>query len=300
MPHVTHTVTETELPLLTQLARIVEDDLAERLGRLDLPENLLSAVRYSVLDGGKRLRPVLTLLSCDAVLGRHAPALPAAAAIELIHCFSLVHDDLPAMDDDALRRGRPTLHIEAGEAMAILGGDIMVSLAFEIINQVDLPGERRSELTIELARATSAMIVGQVHDTLGGFPADLSDEQKLERTHRNKTGALLRCSCRLGAICASADENQLRALTDYGEAIGLMYQIVDDLLDITQTSEHLGKATGKDLSAGKITYPGLHGIEESRKEIDRLHDIARKALTPLGPAAGGLADLCDFMAVRSR
>ena len=186
--------------MLSDLAGIIERDLAERLDRFDLPVHLLDAVQYSVLNGGKRLRPILTLLSCNAVGGESAAALPAACAMEFIHCFSLVHDDLPAMDDDDLRRGRPTLHVHAGEAMAILAGDVMVSMAFESINQAELQGEVRSRMTLELGKATSAMIAGQVYDTLGGFPDENPDEQNLSLIHNNKTGALINCACRLGGM----------------------------------------------------------------------------------------------------
>lgn len=288
------------MPLLTDLARRVERDLAQRIDRATLPENLREAIRYAALNGGKRLRPILTLLSCQAAGRPLEAAFPAGAALELVHCFSLVHDDLPAMDDDSLRRGRPTLHIHAGEAMAILAGDVMLSLAFEIIDQSELTEPQRCRLARELASATTAMIAGQVYDTLGGFDGDLTDDEKLLLTHRNKTGALIRGACRMGAICAGADEARMRALSTYGEAIGLMFQIVDDLLDVTQTAEHIGKATGKDLSAGKRTFPGLHGIEASRKEIARLEGEALEALASLDDDAGPLAELCRILAVRTR
>ena len=279
----------------------IERDLAERLDAADLPDNLRQAVRYSALDGGKRLRPALVLLSCDAVAGRRRDALPAAAAIELIHCFSLVHDDLPAMDDDHLRRGKPTLHVHAGEAMAILAGDVMVSLAFDFISRCHLDFARRANLTAELAHATTAMIAGQVYDTLGGFPASSSKAiDRLHIVHRNKTGALLRAACRMGAICGGATPPQLDALTTYGETMGLMFQIVDDLLDVTQAAEHIGKATGKDQSAGKLTFPGLLGIEASRREIDRLRDAACRAIGDFNQLAEPLRNVCDVMAVRTK
>lgn len=279
----------------------IERDLAQRLDSARLPDNLRQAVRYSALDGGKRLRPALVLLCCDAVGGTRSDALAAAGAIELIHCFSLAHDDLPAMDDDDLRRGKPSLHVHAGEAMAILAGDVMVSLAFEFISGSGLDGLRRANLSAELAQATTAMIAGQVYDTLGGFSASESKPiDRLHIIHRNKTGALLRAACRMGAICGCATPAQLASLTHYGETMGLMFQIVDDLLDVTQSAEHIGKATGKDQSAGKLTFPGLLGIEESRREIDRLRDAACHAITDFGPPAQPLRDLCDAMAVRTK
>ena len=246
--------------MLSDLTGIIERDLSDRLDRLELPRNMLEAVRYAVLGAGKRLRPILTLLSCEAVGGDQSSALPAASALELIHCFSLVHDDLPAMDDDDLRRGRATLHIHAGEAMAILAGDVMHSLAFEIINKTDMSDEIRTILTSELARATTSMIAGQVYDTLGGFPEQCSEAEKLLLIHHNKTGALIRCACRFGAYCGGASESQITALDDYGQAIGFMFQIVDDLLDVTQSAEHIGKVTGKDTAKGKITYPDLTNL----------------------------------------
>ena len=297
---VTRTKTESGIPVLTDLARLVEADLAERIEQLNLPDNLLDALRYACLSGGKRLRPVLTLLSCKALGGSHEAAFPAAAALELIHNFSLVHDDLPGMDDDDMRRGRSTLHIHTNEAMAILTGDIMISIGFEIIAQSDLPDSQCSLLTFELARATTAMITGQVYDTLGGFPSEISDSDRLTLMHRNKTGALIRGACRLGAICGKADSSQLDTLTDFGETIGLMFQIVDDLLDVTQSAEHIGKATGKDQSAGKLTFPGLFGIEASREKILTLQAHALESINPLGPPAAPLGELCNYLAVRTR
>ena len=265
-----------------------------------MPENLAEAVRYAVLGGGKRLRPGLVVLCCEATCGERALSLDPAAAIELIHAFSLVHDDLPAMDDDDLRRGRPTLHVHAGEALAILAGDVMVSLAFELIARADLDADRRIQIVAELAHATTAMINGQVLDTLGGFPHGLSDSEQLHLIHRNKTGALIRASCRMGAICGEASSNALAAITRYGEAMGLMFQIVDDVLDVTQSTEHTGKATGKDQAAGKLTFPGLLGVAGSRKEVVRFQREAHDSLGTFGPHAQPLRDLCDLMAVRTK
>lgn len=290
----------SSLDFFQKAASEIERDLERRLAQAELPENLLEAVRYSVLGGGKMLRPVLTLLCCEAVGGRRAEALAPAAAMELIHAFSLVHDDLPAMDDDDLRRGRPTLHIHTNEAMAILAGDVMVSMAFQFISQASLDAGKKTALAEELSAATTAMIAGQVYDTLGGFPMGLNDHDRLHLIHRNKTGALLRAACRMGGICAGASASQLDCLTRYGEAMGLMFQIVDDLLDVTQSAEHIGKATGKDQTAGKLTFPGLLGIPGSRKEVFRLQDIAQQALAPLGSNAQPLTELCNSMAVRTK
>jgi geranylgeranyl diphosphate synthase type II len=294
-------VTDAPPTVLHDLATEVELALADRLESAELPENLREAVRYGVLGPGKRLRPALALLSCEAVGGPRAAAIPAAVALELIHCFSLVHDDLPAMDDDDLRRGRPTLHVHAGEAMAILAGDVMVSLAFQCLATAPgLDDGVRAALTAELAGGTTGMIAGQVYDTLGGFPDGCTDRERLDRIHHNKTGALLRAACRMGAIAGGASPRTLERLTRYGEAIGIMFQIVDDLLDVTQSAEHIGKATGKDQSAGKLTFPGLLGIEASRAEVRRLKDQAHDALEHLGDAAAPLRSLCDYMAVRTR
>jgi len=278
----------------------IEADLARRIEAMAGPEALREAVAYSVLGGGKRLRPVLTLLACESVGGRRDDARASAAAMELIHCFSLVHDDLPAMDDDDLRRGRPTLHVHAGEAMAILAGDVMMSLAFEWIADGGLPDGTTGRLTRLLAEATTAMIAGQVLDTFGGFPTGLSPAQQLDLVHRQKTAALIRTACTMGGVCGGASSRQLEALGAYGEAIGIMFQVVDDLLDETQTAEHIGKATGKDRDAGKLTWPGVHGLDACHREAERLRRAAHAALAPLGPPAEPLAAVCDYLAIRTR
>lgn len=305
--------------------------ITEPVGRIDaylrsfvqsalLPENLSSAVLYSLLGPGKRLRPLLVWHSAAAAGGPGEGALPAAAAMELVHAFSLVHDDLPGIDNDDLRRGRSTLHRHTSEAMAILAGDAMLTQAFQILVEQVRSAPLAVALVRELTSATSAMIAGQVYDTLGGFPNAVEgrkpdDAAKLELVHHNKTGALIRASCRMGAMCAIAgssgggggvggaltdDHPILRALTGYGEAIGLMFQIVDDLLDVTQTTDHLGKKSGKDQDAGKLTYPGVFGIERSRAEVARLKDAALAALADQGAGAEPLRQLCTYMAVRSR
>jgi geranylgeranyl pyrophosphate synthase len=289
-----------EPAVLSGLVAEIEADLATRIETVDGPTALRDALAYAVLGAGKRLRPVLTLLSCEAVGGEREQGLAAASAIELIHAFSLVHDDLPAMDDDALRRGQPTLHVHAGEAMAILTGDVMMSLAFEWITDEDSDGDTAARLVRTLAEATSYMIAGQVYDTLGGFPAGLTEPEQLQLVHFNKTAALIRAACRLGAVCGAASAKDLASLTSYGEAVGMMFQIVDDLLDVTATAEHVGKATGKDLQAGKLTFPGVHGTDASRTEVRRRRDEAHDALAPLGRSAEHLLELCDFMAVRTR
>lgn len=281
----------------------VEAFLADMIERRALPTNLAAAIRYALLGGGKRLRPILVVRCCEAVGGTMGQALPPAAAIELIHTFSLVHDDLPAMDDDDLRRGRATLHKYTSEAMAILAGDAMTSLAFELLAACGLAS---SQLCLELARATTDMIAGQVYDTLPDFDPSTPAMQKLRTIHKHKTGALIRCACRMGAIAGGASDAQLVSVTEFADAIGLMFQVVDDLLDVTATTEQLGKAAGKDAGKGKLTYPGLLGIDESRRHILRLQADAHGALQRLGSAGASgegvdaLKQLCDYMAVRSR
>jgi geranylgeranyl pyrophosphate synthase len=227
-------------------------------------------------------------------------ALAPAAAIELVHCFSLVHDDLPAMDDDDLRRGRPTLHRHTNEAMAILAGDAMSSLAFELIVTRIADPVLACSLVRELSIATNDMIAGQVYDTLPDFAPGTSDMTKLTTIHHHKTGALLRCSCRMGALVGKASPDRLAAMTAYGKAVGLMFQVVDDLLDVTQTTEHLGKTAKKDEAQGKMTYPSVMGVDKTRAEVARLHAEALAALEPLGAPAQPLRDLCHYMATRSR
>ncbi len=288
-------------PMILQAVRAeIEADLAQRVDALQEPQPLREAIRYALLGSGKRLRPALTLLCCEAAGGRRDDARAAGAALELIHTFSLVHDDLPAMDDDQLRRGQPTLHVQAGEAMAILAGDAMMSLAFQWIADGTADSTTTSQLTQTLAEATTRMIVGQVYDTLGGFSPELSDAQRLQLIHQNKTAALLRAACRMGGICGGANEAQLQALTDYGEAIGVMFQVVDDLLDITQTTEHVGKVTGKDQQAGKLTSPSVLGAPASRAEVDQRRRDAHAALLGLGESAQPLIELCEYMAVRTK
>jgi geranylgeranyl diphosphate synthase type II len=285
---------------------VIERYLDEYSASADLPPNLKEAIRYSLLGPGKRLRPLLVWHCCAAVGGSPEDSLPASAAIEFIHAFSLVHDDLPGMDDDDLRRGRPTLHRHTTEAMAILAGDAMLTLAFQVILQRVKSPVLAGALVKEVGEGTSAMIAGQVYDTLGGFEPGTSGAQRLERIHRNKTGALIRASCRMGGLCGLGDavgpkaQETILALTAYAEDIGLMFQIVDDLLDVTQTTAHLGKKANKDEDAGKLTYPGVHGIDRSRTEVRELHAAALKALEPLGRAAEPLREIASYMAVRTR
>jgi geranylgeranyl diphosphate synthase type II len=272
------------------------------------PAKLLEAIDYSLMAGGKRLRPAL-VLECAKACGQQEPSDPrspapgwtsavaAAAAMELIHTFSLVHDDLPAMDDDDLRRGRPTNHKVFGEAMAILAGDAMTTIAFEIL-ATDAHPSVATALIRELAAASGpeGMIGGQVIDMdANDRPANLAD---LQRLHRMKTGALLTASCRMGAIAAGADSTKLAGLDAYGRHLGLAFQIVDDILDQTATAEQIGKATGKDAAKGKVTYPVLIGLPASREQAQHHLAAALAAIAPLGDRSAGLAGLVRFAVER--
>lgn len=291
--------TQIDKAALTEPVEAVERFMQGFIERRSLPGNLRDAIAYSLLGGGKRLRPILCVRACQAVGGQTEQALPPAAAIEMIHAFSLVHDDLPAMDDDDLRRGRPTLHKHTNEAMAILAGDGMMGLAFELVLTEVRPPALAARIGHELAQATNDMIAGQVYDTLPDFAADIDPLEKLKIIHRHKTGALIRCACRMGAIAGGGSEEQLHALTTFGEDIGLMFQVMDDLLDVTQSTEHLGKTAGKDAEQDKATYPALLGLDETRATVARLHEASLAALEPLGAAARPLRDLTAYMARRT-
>jgi geranylgeranyl diphosphate synthase type II len=266
------------------------------------PHRLVEAIQYSLLAGGKRLRPTLVLECCNACLAKPdarktASALASAAAMEFVHTFSLVHDDLPAMDDDDLRRGRPTNHKVYGEAMAILAGDAMVTMAFEIL-ATDAEPAVIGTLVKELAIASGpeGMIGGQVLD-IDGESQSLTLEQ-LQTVHRMKTGALLVASCRMGAISAGAGESQLNAVTEYGRHLGLAFQIIDDVLDVTSTPEQMGKATNKDAAKGKNTYPVLMGLDASQREAQHQLNLALDSVNELGTAADGLRHLAKFVVER--
>jgi geranylgeranyl pyrophosphate synthase len=281
-------------------ARAVDAYLAGWIDARPLPAHLREAAAYAVLGPGKRVRPTLVIRSAEAVSGAAEAALAPAAAVELVHAFSLVHDDLPSLDDDDLRRGRPTLHRKAGEAMAVLAGDVLLGLAVELVAERVCPPERAHSIGRELIRACNDMIAGQVQDTVPRFPDGTPPRERLETIHRLKTAALIRASCRMGGLAAGAREMQLAALTGYGEALGLMFQVVDDLLDVTQTTAHLGKQAGKDAGRHKLTYPALVGIESSRREVARLRDEALAALESLGGPAEPLRRLARDLATRTR
>lgn len=301
MPTRDDMTTSATSPTDAELIAWVDERLRDVLMSMELPSGLRDAIAYALFGGGKRVRPILCLRACEAVGGSAEDAVSAAGALELIHCFSLVHDDLPAMDDDDLRRGRPTLHKHTNEAMAILAGDAMTAMAFYLLAQRPHPDPGVGmELVRTLSSSTSAMIAGQVYDTMGGFAADEPDMQRLRRTHGNKTAALLQAAGSMGGLCARAQPEDLMRLTTYAYALGLMFQAVDDLLDVTQSTETVGKQTGKDAAAGKLTYPGLLGIDGTRAEIAKLLEQALAAIEPLGPPAEPLRQMARHLATREK
>ncbi len=263
------------------------------------PATLHKAMRYSLFAGGKRLRPILALAAAEACGGAVSEALPAACAVECIHTYSLVHDDLPCMDDDDLRRGRPTSHKVFGEGVAVLAGDALQSIAFEIL-ALAAPTKRYSTAALigELAGASGSkwLIGGQVADLEGEGRKITGGE--LRYIHRCKTAALLTASLRLGAMSANATAARLASLTDFGQALGLAFQVIDDILDVTQTTEKLGKTAGKDAEATKATFPAVYGLARSRAEAHRLTTAAHVALQPLGAKAARLREIADYLLAR--
>ncbi len=296
----TSSSTDTPPKALQDAAKVIETNLDESLQASTLPPHLYEAAHYAVVNGGKRVRPALTLLCAQSVGGTQEQAMAAAIAVEFIHCFSLVHDDLPAIDDDDLRRGKPTLHIHAGEAMALLAGDLLLPLAFQQLSRGNYAPTQQVLLMDELAQATRDMVVGQVYDTLGGIPEKLSQQDGLEVIHRNKTGALFKCACVMGSICGLANPKIHHAIEQFGKATGLMFQIVDDLIDLHGVAEHVGKATGKDADAGKTTYPGLIGVEASKEAVSKLKTQADDALSVLGEQGETLRSFNLWMTHRTR
>ena len=269
----------------------------------DTPAGLGQAMRYGVLDGGKRLRPLLVLAACESVRGHRGAALRAAVAVELIHAYSLVHDDMPCMDNDVLRRGKPTVHVRFGQAQAMLAGDAMQALAFEVLtpSERDMPLALQARLCGLLARAAghAGMAGGQAIDLASTGKA--LDESALRDMHRRKTGALLQASVLMGAACGDTDEVAWRALSDYGAAVGLAFQVVDDILDVTQASATLGKTAGKDLDANKPTYVSVLGLESARSHASGLCDDAQAALARSGlDDAARLSMLADKVVQRDR
>ena len=288
--------------IMAERRALVDAELDRRLPKADVPPPTIhEAMRYSVFAGGKRLRPILALFGCEAVGGKLEDAMPAAVALELIHTYSLVHDDLPAMDDDDFRRGRPTCHKVYGEAVAILAGDGLLTHAFQVLadpTDAGVPAARRLQIVGEISAAAGS--VGMV----GGQTMDIQAEGKaldpttLLTLHSKKTGALLRVSLRVGGLAGGADDDAMASLTRYGERLGLAFQIVDDILDIEGSSAEMGKTAGSDLRKHKATYPAVFGLEASRREAARLLAEAREAVRSLGEAATTLLALADFVGRR--
>jgi geranylgeranyl diphosphate synthase, type II len=268
------------------------------------PATIHRAMRYSLFAGGKRIRPILCLQAAAAISDDVPAALEAGCALEMIHTYSLIHDDLPALDNDDFRRGKPTCHKVFGEAMAILAGDALFTLAIQTLVRIEgIEPTAKLRLIDELAFAS-----GTIEGMIGGQVTDIEGERQtptaelLDNIHRAKTGALLKASVRMGGICASGDSAQgsaqIAALSNYGEHIGLAFQIVDDILDVEESSEALGKTAGKDAAQGKITFPAVYGLEDSRRMAQEQGDLAHAALEPFGPKARRLREIADLIVHR--
>jgi geranylgeranyl diphosphate synthase type II len=266
------------------------------------PPSVHEAMRYSLFAGGKRVRPILAVAAAEALGAKSADFLPIAGSLELIHTYSLIHDDLPVMDNDDFRRGQPTCHKKFGEAIAILAGDGLLNMAFEILSDPRrlkaVPANRLIAITREISTASG------VFGMVGGQVVDIESESRevdfptLEYIHTHKTGALIRASVRVGALYAKAGKRQFLALTHYGEMVGLAFQIADDILDITGTREEIGKDVGSDLKKGKKTFPSFYGLEESRRRAGEVADKAVASLQDFGRAADPLRELAKYIVNR--
>jgi len=281
-------------------SRIIDEQLDKLVPAVETaPERLHEAIRWSLFAGGKRLRPALVLAAGKTFGADESGLLRTASAIEMIHTYSLIHDDLPAMDDDDMRRGKATCHKKFDEATAILAGDILHTIAFQVVAEDEnLTDKIKTKLITELARSAAKMVDGQYLD-LEAEGKTISIRE-LETIHQNKTGAIIHVSARAGAIVAGAGENDLRAISDYASSLGLLFQITDDLLDVTQTSEVLGKTAGKDKAAEKATYPALYGLKEARNLAQKVHADAIEALNRIDKDTGLLRDLADFILNRKK
>ncbi|HSE97993.1 MAG TPA: farnesyl diphosphate synthase [Blastocatellia bacterium] len=279
----------------TWLDRLMPSEFVE-------PKNLHQAMRYSLFAGGKRLRPALLLATGEALGGQTQTLIPAACAIEMIHTYSLVHDDLPAMDDDDLRRGRPTCHNAFGEAIAILAGDALLTHAFRVLSSDATGTDPARQVRVIREIATAA---GTIDALIGGQVADIENEGKqtdgatVEYIHRSKTGAMIRASVVCGAIISGASEAEIEKTALYGERIGLAFQIADDILDLTSTSEQLGKTPGKDQAARKATFPAIYGMKESKRRMRELIDQAIDCLSSIKGDIRVLEDMARFIIARS-
>jgi len=289
---------------ILEQGRLVTDEALERLlpAATQYPSSIHQAMRHSVFAGGKRLRPILCMETARMVAGCVPLGVEdVGAALEMLHTYSLIHDDLPPLDNDDLRRGRPTCHKVFGEAIAILAGDALQTQAYEALAQLQCPAEARVAIIKEIAHAT-----GTVDGMIGGQVMDLEaehtrpDAKTLEYIHRSKTGALLTASVVTGGMYAGSDHQQVQRLREFGMNIGLAFQIVDDVLDVTQTSEQLGKTAGKDTASEKVTYPALFGVEASIKKADELVAKADNALGVFGERAQTLRDIAAFLVQRKK
>ena len=264
------------------------------------PETIHRAMRYSLFAGGKRIRPILCMQSAVAISDDAPGAIEAACSLEMIHTYSLIHDDLPALDNDDFRRGKPTCHKVFGEAMAILAGDALFTLAIQTLTRIEgLDAQRKVALIEELSFSS-----GTVEGMIGGQVTDIEGERQtptaelLDRIHRAKTGALLRASVRMGSTCAGGGGAELSAMSRYGEHVGLAFQIVDDILDVEESSEALGKTAGKDTAQGKITFPAVYGLEKSRRMAQHECAKAHEALSMFGDRAERLHQIADLIVQR--
>jgi len=286
---------------LQQLAQTVEITIENYLARdPNIPVKLYEAIHYSIQAGGKRLRPIIVILACEATSGTQQNALPAAAAIEMIHTYSLIHDDLPAMDDDDFRRGKPSNHKVFGEGIAILAGDSLLTLAFNVLASHISNTTLVRDLIRELSHAAGAsgMIGGQVEDLLSATaPKTL---EKVDLIHQGKTAMLIRASARMGGLCAQTSANKLDKLGEFGLKLGHAFQITDDLLDITSTLQEMGKSTQKDQIAGKLTYPSVVGIDKAQQQVKILIDQALQEIEDFGTAAEPLRQLARMIIERRK
>jgi len=281
--------------------RLAVDAALERLlpAETTPPSSIHAAMRYSVFAGGKRMRPILCLEAARIFEAEVAPALYPACALEFIHTYSLIHDDLPALDNDDLRRGKPTCHKKFGEAIAILAGDALLTLAFESIGATPVPSERRVAILTEVATAA-----GTVNGMVGGQVADIQAEGKrvepnmLEYIHRSKTAALIRASATAGGLCAGAGPDDVARLRRFGETIGWAFQVTDDILDVEESSAALGKTAGKDVAQQKATYPSVYGLERSHEIAKELATKAIAEVTPYAERASRLREIAEYLVLR--
>jgi len=289
------------LPTYFEEDRLTVDAALDRLlpRETTRPNSIHQAMRYSVFAGGKRVRPLLCLETSRMFHSDIGPALHPACAIEFIHTYSLIHDDLPSLDNDDLRRGKPTCHKKFGEATAILAGDALLTLAFETIAAAPVDAERRAGMVTEVAKAA-----GTVDGMVGGQVADLEAQgrqvlpEMLEYIHRSKTAALIRAAVTAGALCAGASEDDVARLRRFGETIGWAFQVTDDILDVEESSAALGKTAGKDAAQRKATYPAVHGLRRSHEIASDLAARAIKELAPLGPRARRLREVAEYLVLR--